>query len=78
MLHRGWQVPAYTFPKNRKDLAALRIVVKEGLSWDLADELLNCLKQSIDSLEAEMQKVRSISPVDNIASKHELKKFSKC
>ena len=24
---RGWQVPAYTFPKNRTDLAALRIVV---------------------------------------------------
>ena len=28
---RGWQVPAYTFPKNREDLAALRVVVRRGL-----------------------------------------------
>src|SRR5205823_734927 len=27
---RGWQVPAYTFPKNREDLAALRVVVRRG------------------------------------------------
>ena len=28
---RGWQVPAYTFPKNREDLAALRVVVQARL-----------------------------------------------
>ena len=28
---RGWQVPAYTFPANRTDLAALRVVVRRGL-----------------------------------------------
>ena len=28
---RGWQVPAYTFPENRTDLAALRVVVRRGL-----------------------------------------------
>ena len=28
---RGWLVPAYTFPENREDLAALRVVVKRGL-----------------------------------------------
>ncbi len=82
MLHRGWQVPAYTFPKNREDLAALRIVVKEGLSWDLADELLNCLKQSIESLEADMagggKEVRSVEPVDIKTDEHERKKFTKC
>lgn len=38
---RGWLVPAYTFPKNREDLSALRIVVKEGFSRDMADLLLN-------------------------------------
>ena len=27
---RGWLVPAYTFPENRTDLAALRVVVKRG------------------------------------------------
>ncbi|HEY6415817.1 MAG TPA: glutamate decarboxylase, partial [Acidimicrobiales bacterium] len=34
---RGWLVPAYTFPENRQDLAALRIVVRNGMSRDLAD-----------------------------------------
>ena len=29
---RGWLVPAYTFPENRQDLAALRIVVRNGFS----------------------------------------------
>ena len=28
---RGWQVPAYTFPANRTDLAALRVVVQAGV-----------------------------------------------
>ena len=28
----GWLVPAYTFPENRQDLAALRIVVRNGFS----------------------------------------------
>ena len=29
---RGWQVPAYTFPTNRTDLAALRVVVRSGFT----------------------------------------------
>jgi glutamate decarboxylase len=37
---RGWQVPAYTFPANRTDLAALRVVVRRGFSHDLADLLI--------------------------------------
>jgi glutamate decarboxylase len=37
---RGWQVPAYTFPADRTDLAVLRIVCRNGFSMDLADLLL--------------------------------------
>ena len=33
---RGWQVPAYTFPANREDLAVLRVVVKRGFTHDVA------------------------------------------
>jgi glutamate decarboxylase len=44
---RGWQVPAYTFPANRTDLAALRIVVRRGFSHDLADLLLDDLKRQL-------------------------------
>src|SRR5262245_25463709 len=32
---RGWQVPAYTFPENRTDLAALRVVVRQGFGHDM-------------------------------------------
>lgn len=44
---RGWLVPAYTFPKNREDLSALRIVVKEGFSRDMADLLLNDMQRHL-------------------------------
>src|SRR5258708_3827753 len=44
---RGWLVPAYTFPQNREDLAALRIVVKEGFSRDMADLLLSDIERHL-------------------------------
>ncbi len=50
---RGWQVPAYTFPKNREDLTALRIVVKRGFSHDLADLLLADLERELPRLQAQ-------------------------
>ena len=48
---RGWLVPAYTFPKNRTDLAALRVVVKRGFSHDVADLLIRDLKRQLVRLE---------------------------
>ena len=48
---RGWQVPAYTFPKNRTDLAALRIVVRQGVSHDLADLVVADLKRQLPRLQ---------------------------
>jgi glutamate decarboxylase len=48
---RGWQVPAYTFPKNREDLAALRVVVRRGFTFDVADMLLDDLKKQVARLE---------------------------
>ncbi|MGE5137989.1 MAG: glutamate decarboxylase [Rudaea sp.] len=37
---RGWQVPAYTMPKNCEDMVVQRIVVREGFSRDMAEMLL--------------------------------------
>jgi len=48
---RGWQLPAYTFPKNREDLAALRVVVKRGFTHDMADLLISDLKRQLPRLE---------------------------
>ena len=47
---RGWQVPAYTFPKNRTDLAVLRVVVKRGFSHDLANLLIDDLRRQLPRL----------------------------
>ena len=48
---RGWQVPAYTFPANREDLAVLRIVCRNGFSHDLADLFLSDLRAAIADLQ---------------------------
>jgi glutamate decarboxylase len=48
---RGWQVPAYTFPANREDLAVLRIVCRNGFSLDLADLFLVDLRAAVAELE---------------------------
>jgi glutamate decarboxylase len=48
---RGWLVPAYTFPKNREDLAVLRVVVRNGFSHDLADHFLEDLRRVLPRLQ---------------------------
>jgi len=48
---RGWLVPAYTFPENRTDLAALRVVVKRGFSHDMADMLVADLQRQLPRLK---------------------------
>ena len=54
---RGWQVPAYTFPANRSDLAALRVVVKRGFSHDMADLLIADFKRQLPKLEKQPEPV---------------------
>jgi glutamate decarboxylase len=46
----GWLVPAYTFPDHRADLAVLRIVVRNGFTHDLADQLLADLRSELPRL----------------------------
>jgi glutamate decarboxylase len=48
----GWQVPAYTMPADATDVAVLRIVVREGLSFDLAEGLVAALRKAVDHLTA--------------------------
>src|SRR4051794_8785154 len=58
---RGWQVPAYTFPKNREDLAALRVVVRRGFTHDLADMLIADIKRQLPRLQ------KQAAPVNDAA-----------
>ena len=46
----GWLVPAYTFPKNREDLAVLRVVCRNGFSADLANLLVADLERLLPEL----------------------------
>jgi glutamate decarboxylase len=48
----GWLVPAYTFPENRQDLSVLRVVVRAGMTVDMADLFLADLRKQTDALEA--------------------------
>ena len=47
----GWQVPAYTMPDNATDVSVLRIVVREGLSADLARALHDDARTALASLD---------------------------
>jgi glutamate decarboxylase len=48
----GWLVPAYTFPDNRSDLSVLRVVVRAGLTTDMADLFLDDLRKQTEALES--------------------------
>jgi glutamate decarboxylase len=58
---RGWQVPAYTFPANREDLAALRVVVRRGFTHDLADLLIDDIIRHVARLETQAAPVHDAS-----------------
>lgn len=44
---RGWQVPAYSLPANRQDLVIQRILVRHGVSRDLASLLIDDFKRAM-------------------------------
>ena len=50
--YHGWQVPAYTMPDDATDVAVLRIVVREGMSRDLAEALIRDLRDACAHLAA--------------------------
>ena len=42
----GWIVPAYTLPPNAEDVAVLRVVVKENFSRDMAEMLVDHMREA--------------------------------
>ncbi|WP_336632876.1 MULTISPECIES: glutamate decarboxylase [unclassified Microbacterium] len=54
---KGWLVPAYPMPDDLSDLTVQRIVVRNGLSMDLAAQLLEDIREAtayLDELESPM------------------------
>ncbi|WP_252899604.1 hypothetical protein [Lactococcus fujiensis] len=48
---KGWQVPAYPMPEDLTSITVQRIVVREGLTMDLANELLLDIRKQVEFLE---------------------------
>lgn len=48
---RGWQVPAYTMPDDLTEITVQRVVVRNGLSMDLASRLLQDIKEEVRVLD---------------------------
>ena len=64
---RGWQVPAYTFPENRTDLAVLRVVVRRGFTHDMADMLVADLERQLPRLQRQPEPVHDASSATGFA-----------
>ncbi|MHB1775047.1 MAG: glutamate decarboxylase [Acidimicrobiales bacterium] len=47
---RGWIVPAYRMAPDAEDVAVLRIVVREGLSRDMAGDLADDVERAVEHL----------------------------
>jgi len=48
---RGWQVPAYALPADCRDMVIQRILVRHGVSRDLATLLLDDMKRCLEFFE---------------------------
>ena len=51
LMQKGWMVPAYTMPKSIEDMVVMRIVVRQGMSRDMADMLLADIRSAVEELE---------------------------
>ncbi len=59
----GWQVPAYTLAEDCEDVSLLRIVVKEGFSYDLATMLVADIQTVLHELRKEKARSKPGSKV---------------
>ena len=51
LLQSGWMVPAYTMPKNIEDMVVMRVVVRQGMSRDMANMLIDDIRNAVEDLE---------------------------
>ena len=51
LMQSGWMVPAYTMPKDIEDMVVMRIVVRQGMSRDMADMLIDDIRNAVAELE---------------------------
>ena len=66
----GWLVPAYRFPENREDLSVLRVVVRAGLTNDMADLFLADMRKQTALLESLDSPLPDRRPEERHSFKH--------
>lgn len=50
--YHGWQVPSYPMPADIEDITVMRIVVRNGLSMDLAARFVDDLRSAMEHLDS--------------------------
>jgi glutamate decarboxylase len=66
----GWLVPAYSFPENRQDLSVLRVVVRAGMTHDMAELFVTDLRKQTEWLEALAGPLPGRDPKDHQSFAH--------
>jgi glutamate decarboxylase len=61
---KGWLIPAYPMPDNLSDLTVQRIVVRNGLSRNLAESLVLDIQEAVDYLD----RLESPMPTEGMAA----------
>ena len=51
LMQSGWMVPAYTMPKNIEDMVVMRVVVRQGMSRDMANMLIEDIQNAVEELQ---------------------------
>ncbi|MCP3944539.1 MAG: glutamate decarboxylase [Desulfobacteraceae bacterium] len=64
---RGWQIAAYSMPAHREDLVIMRMLIRHGVSRDLANLLISDLKRCISYFTK--------NPVENKANEEDSGSF---
>ena len=70
LMQSGWMVPAYTMPKDIEDMVVMRIVVRQGMSRDMADMLIEDIRNAV----AELDKLEYPTPTRIAVQKSEKQK----
>ena len=47
----GWMVPAYTMPASIEKMVVMRVVVRQGFSRDMAEQLLTDIREAVAEFE---------------------------
>lgn len=51
LLQRGWQVPAFALTGDAKDISVMRVMIRQGVSRDMAGLLVDDIRRAIEHFD---------------------------